>query len=609
MKGNAKKNSIKEQILSGYRLIIILMVFLAATILGSLLMIRSDYSRTMRNQENRNSIQSAIASHYEWLNKLSDSLQTGKDFSGSLDPASCSFGRWQAGVSDTDLQNPSIRQALDSAIAPHEMIHTLAGELLDLSKTDREAAYEKYSLEIKPQTDAVIKQLGIMDTGYGEIAREASQQLFHLLTLTAVFNFAVTAIAAAFSYRYAHRLSHRISAPIAAVTDRAVKLSKGIEDIEFQPELLEENKNNEIGSMIRSFTAMADNIRDNVEVIKRVAEGDMTAFVRIRSSKDSLGKNLYRMVQSNDLLFHDIVNTAHTVAVGAQQISDSSQTLAQSVSVQASSVADLSSTIQHASDLIARNNEKTTKAMEITGRIQSDSALSQEKLSLLLQSVENIRISSEQISTVIASIENIAFETNILALNANVEAARAGEAGKGFSVVADEVRSLAQKSAEAASESRELIIKTIGDVRDGSGIAKDAAGVFNLIMDELAEIIQITKEVSDASTEQLEGIEKVKMEIGRISQTTSSNAAISQEAAAASQEMQGHAEILRKEISTFQLRDRQPGKAYIPPEKRNDPGFISYANEAYKKAKKAGVPGHEYIEPVDLQYVTQVTEA
>lgn len=593
------RESIKGQIMSGYRLIIIIMLMLALIIMACLLWIRYDYVNSVQSQTNRNSIQSAIAGHYEWLNALSDSLQTGKTFTGSLDSSQCSFGKWQAGASGADLKDPAIRQALENVYKPHKMIHDLAAEILELDKSNPQAAYARYIQEIKPQTELVIGQLGVMDSGYEDIAQNASQDLFSLLTVTVGFNIAVTLIVSVFAYRYASRLSYRISAPITAVTDWAVKLSMGIEEIEFHPALLDENKDNEIGTMIRAFSSMAGNIRENVEVIKRVAEGDMTAFVRIRSSEDSLGKNLYRMVQSNDLLFHDIVNTAHTVAVGAQQISDSSQTLAESASVQSSAVEELSATIQHASALITLNHEKSAKAMQITSRIQSDSVLSQEKLALLLQAVEEIRLSSERISKVIKSIENIAFETNILALNASVEAARAGDAGEGFSVVANEVRTLAQKSAEAARESRELIVKTIEDVRGGSVIAGEASEVFNLIMEELAEIVQITHEVSDASGEQLEGIGRVNEEIRRISQTTASNAAVSEEAAASSEEMRGHADILRQAISAFRLRERLPGQAYIPPEKRDDPGFVSHANEAYHKAKQAGSPGNEYIEPME----------
>lgn len=594
-KGNAK--GIRAQIMDGYKVIIALMVFLTAVTIISLICIRGFYTDTIRSQENRSSIQTAIAGHYQWLDMLSGSLQTGEPFTGSLDPAACSFGKWMAGVDEADLEDSQVRSALESASSPHDMIHSTARELLDLAKTDRTTAYARYESEIRPQTALVLEQLGIMDQGYARQSRSASVRLYTMLTFTAASIVLLTVAAAVFASVYARRLSARIARPIAAVAEWAQRLALGMENLEFDQSIVEENKGSEVGAMIEAFEEMASSVRDNVAVIRRVADGDMTAFVTIRSSYDSLGKNLYRMVQSNDILFNEIVQVAHTVATGSEEIVKASHALAESASIQAGAVEDLSETVNRASSLITLNTEKAREARRITDRIREDASSSEEKFGRLLDAVERIRTASESIAGVIKSIEDIAFETNILALNASIEAARAGEAGKGFAVVADEVRSLAGKSGEAARESRQFIEESIQRTNDGSAIAADASEMFNAIMEEISQIVEISRQVAESSEEQLLGIEQVNKEIGRISQAASGNAAISQESAAASREMSGNAELLRKAMAKFNLRQRRPDEPFIPPEKRNDPEFIRHAEDAYNVARKTGKYGHEYIDP------------
>ena len=202
----------------------------------------------------------------------------------------------------------------------------------------------------------------------------------------------------------------------------------------------------------------------------------------------------------------------------------------------------------------------------------------------LVQSVDDINESSHKIANVIKLIDNIAFQTNILALNAAVEAARAGEAGKGFAVVADEVRMLALKSAEAANDSKSLIEATIQATEDGSKISAEAFETFQHIVNDLDQITGIVANMADSSARQENAISNIHTQIERIQNSITSNAAVSEEAVATSNEMRDDAKLLEDEMNRFNLRQRQMGQAYIPPEKRGDQEFIREANANYQKA-------------------------
>lgn len=587
------KNSLKKQISSGYITIVAVMLVLFLASLAYLYVIYNSYQDVAQNRSDQSSTQEAVAAHYQWVENLSSSIQTGQPFTGSLDPATCSLGKWVGSIESHELLDSQVKTTLDRIIAPHNEIHERAKSILEIQKTDKDGAYKDYTETIKPKVIEVTTALSSISNRYKVVADEASVRLNSVLRWAIGTGIFLAILATVAAYLFARSITNKISRPIAAVADWSKKLSLGIDNLEFDSSEIDQQEENEIGQMMQSFQTMAESIRDNVKVVKRVADGDMTAFVNVRSTGDSLGKNLYRMVQTNDLMFSEILQIAQKVVLGSQQISQVSEALAANSSIQADAVHMLSDRIDNAARLAEDNASKAIVASDISNRIKESIKRNSEKMELMVISAREIQEASHEISAVIKTIDDIAFQTNILALNAAVEAARAGEAGKGFTVVASEVRVLALRSAQAAASTKLMIENTIAKSQGGSKISAETADTFQEIVASVNKIIDMVMEISAASNTQQSEIENVRVEVGQITQVATANAASSQESAASSLEMTHHAEILKQEMSKFNLRQRQIGQAYIPPEKQNDIEFVREANENYRRAMETGKIAYE----------------
>jgi methyl-accepting chemotaxis protein len=233
------------------------------------------------------------------------------------------------------------------------------------------------------------------------------------------------------------------------------------------------------------------------------------------------------------------------IASAASQVASSSQSLAQGASEQAASLEETSATTNEINSMASRNSENAGAMTEMVAGSQLEFVATNQQLSEMVAAMDEINDSSAKISKIIKVIDEIAFQTNILALNAAVEAARAGEAGMGFAVVADEVRNLAQRCAQAAKDTADLIEDSIG--RSGSGKTKVAqvASAIQRMTDEFAKVKTLVDEVGSGSKEQTDGLEQIRRALTQMEQVSQSTAATAEQSAAAAQELNAQSEALK----------------------------------------------------------------
>jgi len=233
------------------------------------------------------------------------------------------------------------------------------------------------------------------------------------------------------------------------------------------------------------------------------------------------------------------------VASAAQQVSSSSQMLADGASEQASSVEQISSSLEEMSSMTRQNAENASEGHDVSKNSLEIVLESEKSMNALTDSIHEVADASEQTQKIVKTIDEIAFQTNLLALNAAVEAARAGEAGAGFSVVAEEVRNLAMRSAEAAKTTEELIENTVVKVQAGTELVESTTAKFRQMIDISKKLGELTAEIAAASGEQAQGIEQVNQAVNEMDRVIQQNAANAEESASASEELSSQSESMK----------------------------------------------------------------
>ncbi|HEY4301979.1 MAG TPA: methyl-accepting chemotaxis protein [Candidatus Didemnitutus sp.] len=247
-----------------------------------------------------------------------------------------------------------------------------------------------------------------------------------------------------------------------------------------------------------------------------------------------------------------LVAGADQTAAAAGQISSASQTLAEGASEQAASLEETSASLEEISSMTKRNSDSAGQAKSLAADTRQAAESGAGSMSEMRQAMDAIKESSTNIAKIVKTIDEIAFQTNILALNAAVEAARAGEAGAGFAVVAEEVRSLAQRSANSAKETAARIEDSVNRSEAGVRISLKVAESFDAILGKARQVDELIAEIATASGEQTEGITQVTTTVAQMDKVTQSNAAGAEEAASASEEMSAQAELMRESVRHLQ---------------------------------------------------------
>ena len=341
-------------------------------------------------------------------------------------------------------------------------------------------------------------------------------------------------------------------------------------------------------------------LHEAIAIANAVAAGDLSTRIEPRSTVNGFGRLINALKAMNDNLVdlvgkvrldaNQIKTAAGEIASGSSDLSHRTEEQASSLEETASSMEELTSTVKQNADNARQANQLAAGASEVA--VKGGAVVGQ-----VVHTMNSINESSKKIVDIISVIDSIAFQTNILALNASVEAARAGEQGRGFAVVASEVRTLAQRSATAAKEIKELISDSVAKVENGSRLVDEAGATMDEIVTAVKRVTDIMSEISAASQEQHSGIEQVNQAVTQMDEVTQQNATLVEQTATAAESMQDQAQALARAVSVFKLSAGGDSGA-VQPVKRSNRLAAKLPNRAsaikktaiYPAATSASVP-------------------
>ncbi|MEG2537865.1 MAG: methyl-accepting chemotaxis protein [Hydrogenoanaerobacterium sp.] len=547
-----KKQNMKIEFGLRFAIIIVCVVAMTVAIVFSVGKIQKTKEYSSKMESAVNVLNASEIGHLKWGSNLKAAIEYGTEFKGSTNEKECVLGKY---IYSEEVQNEASLSELIKKIEPlHKEIHHFAITALADSAVNKVRAEEFYNQKIQSDID---KLLLLLDEGISErqnLAAEAEKNLDTVTKTTVIVALVLmiaTLIACLNIYLYIQR---EIGKPILLITKTAKALADGQLNLDFTT-----NSKNEVGQLGLMLNSSVKDIASYVIDIDRAMAEFSTGNFNVVPSQPFIGdfKNIEtsiaKFIQTMSKTMQTITQVSNQVSCGAEQISDGSQALAQGATEQASQVQELSATINELSEQVKKTSDNFKEINGIVGITCSNVSDGSSKMSDMTNAMDDIIVYSKKISNIIKTIDDITFQTNILALNAAVEAARAGVAGKGFAVVADEVRNLAQKSAAAAKDISVLIENSIGVMNNGAALTKESSAVFNNIVGMSAEITTKVADASAAADKQAGAIGQIVIGIEQISSVVQTNSATSEESAAASEELNGQAQLLKELVSEFVL--------------------------------------------------------
>lgn len=319
----------------------------------------------------------------------------------------------------------------------------------------------------------------------------------------------------------------------------------------------------EVADMVKEAEAMAGNldliISDAGELLGAMADGNYAIGTKIEEKyvgdfsalKDAMRKMNRQM---NETLRH-IGDASNQVSVGSGNLADAAQALAEGATDQAGSVEELQATIANITEGVQKTAESVEESYIQAQRYAQEADRSRGEMKAMVSAMERINETSQKIENIISEIEDIASQTNLLSLNAAIEAARAGEAGKGFAVVADQIRKLAEQSAQSAVDTRQLIEGSLQEISEGNKAAERAAASIEEVVRGVKMIADASKELSVISGEQAAAMEQAEAGVSQIAEVVQSNSATAEESSATSEELSAQAVSMSEMVGRFILRD------------------------------------------------------
>lgn len=403
---------------------------------------------------------------------------------------------------------------------------------------------------------AALKNIMDIKVNKGNQVQATLKMVMYILLVVIV---AIIAFSIYMSTHLGRKIADNIEKPVAALAERLKKFAAGDLDSEF-PE-------NEVDDEIAYMNAVAKEmaadlnliISDMSRLMDEMAQGNFKIKTDIEDMyvgkfvnlKDAI-RNMNRKM---DATLKSVDESAQQVTVGSENLAQSAQDLAEGATEQAGAVEELQATIATLTEQIAAVAENLEQTSDKAVSYAKNADASKVEMHTLMEAMQHISDTSKKIENIISDIESIASQTNLLSLNAAIEAARAGEAGKGFAVVAEQIRMLADQSAQSAVDTRTLIEGALNEIEEGNTVAIKAAESLDSVVQGINEIADTSKQLSENSNVQIAAMREAEKVIEQISEVVQSNSAASEECSATSEELSAQAEAMSELISQFTLRD------------------------------------------------------
>ncbi len=338
----------------------------------------------------------------------------------------------------------------------------------------------------------------------------------------------------------------------------------------------------DVTPQVRLTQQMEATVVETQEVIKSAAAGDLARRLETGDKSGDLQKMaeaINSLLESVSEIVANVKNAAGEVLRGAEEISQGNANLSQRTEEQSSSLEETASSMEEMTSTVKQNADNAGQANQLATAARDQAEKGGTVVGHAVKAMADINDSSKKIADIISVIDEIAFQTNLLALNAAVEAARAGEQGRGFAVVATEVRSLAGRSATAAKEIKDLIQDSVKKVGDGSLLVTQSGQTLEQIVTSVKKVSDIVAEIAAASREQSSGIEQVNKAVMQMDEMTQQNAALVEQATAASQSMADQARDLTTMMDRYNLSESSQSAVAMTSSRKPQPAAAAKAAE------------------------------